>query len=247
MHRSGWKERLRFLAGLPLSLAYFPLMVLTVLAYLLMPRRLVARLQAADRKREVAARLAAMTPYVEAGQRVLDFGAGRGDFLKVVGQQLGVEIIGIDIIDYTDEGIDVLMFDGGKIPLPDKSVDISMAAFVLHHTRDHAAVIRELRRVTRKYIVIFEDTYFTPWQWLFVVWNDFYSNILMGSVRAMKSVGKLSIVSMPMPLTFRSVRGWQRFFAGQGLDLAGTMVRHARIKPMSKVTFVLKCDEAEGG
>jgi SAM-dependent methyltransferase len=214
-------------------------MVLTVIAYALMPRGLVARLQGTNREAEVSARLAAMRPYVERGQRVLDFGAGRGDFLKLVGQDMGVEIIGIDIIDYADDDVDVLMFDGQTIPLPDKSVDVGMVAFVLHHTTDHPAAIRELMRVCRKRIVVFEDTFFTPWQWAFVAWNDFYANILMGSIRAMKSIGRFSIVTMPMPLTFRSVRGWQAFLTGHGLALASTQVRHSRIKPMSKVTFVL--------
>jgi SAM-dependent methyltransferase len=244
MYRPSWPERLRFLIGLPLSLVYFPLMVLTVIAYALMPSGLVKRLQDANREREVAARLAAMGPFVEPGQRVLDFGAGRGDFLKVVGQDMGVEIIGIDIIDYTDDDVEVLVFDGQTIPLPDKSVDVGMAAFVLHHTTDHAAAIRELVRVCRKRIVLFEDTFLTPWQWLFVAWNDFYANILMGSIRAMKSVGKFSIASMPMPLTFRSVRGWQRFLTAQGLTLVSTQVRHSPVKPMSKVTFVLDVPNA---
>lgn len=239
MYRPSWAERLRFAIGLPLSLIYFPLMLLTLVGYALMPRSLVQRLQDSDRAREVAQRLTAMRPFVSSGQRVLDFGAGRGDFLKVVGKDLGVEIIGIDIIDYSDDGVEVLMFDGQSIPLPDKSVDVGMVAFVLHHMDDQAAALRELKRVCRKRIVVFEDAYFSPWQWAFVVWNDFYSNILMGSIRAMKAVGKFTIVEMPMPLSFRSVSAWEAFFRAQGLEPASTAVRHASVKPMSKVTFVL--------
>lgn len=239
MYRLSWAERLRFAIGLPLSLIYFPLMLLTLVGYALMPRSLVQRLQDSDRAREVAQRLAAMRPFVSSGQRVLDFGAGRGDFLKVVGKGLGVEIIGIDIIDYSDDGVEVLMFDGQAIPLPDKSVDVGMVAFVLHHMDDQAAALRELKRVCRKRIVVFEDAYFSPWQWAFVVWNDFYSNILMGSIRAMKAVGKFAIVKMPMPLTFRSVPAWEAFFRAQGLEPTSVAVRHASVKPMSKVTFVL--------
>lgn len=244
MYRPSWTERLRFAIGLPLSLIFFPLMVLTLVAYALMPRGLAARLQQADRAKEVAARLKAMRPYVSAGEKVLDFGAGRGDFMKVVGESLGVEVIGIDIIDYRDEGIEVLLFDGQTIPLPDKSVDVAMAAFVLHHASDQAAALREMIRVSRRKVVVFEDAYFTPWQYLFVVWNDFYSNILMGSLRAMKALGKFEIVSMPMPLAFRRVRDWEAFFAAQGLKVASTQVRHGAVKPMSKVTFVLEVAQA---
>ena len=114
-----------------------------------------------------------------------------------------------------------------------------MAAFVLHHTVDQDAVLRELIRVSRKRVVIFEDTYFSPWQYAFVVWNDYYSNILMGSLKAMKQLGKFAITSMPMPLTFRRVNAWEAFFQGHGLHVASTMVRHNSVKPMSKVTFVV--------
>ncbi len=239
-YRPSWRERLRFAIGLPLSLIYLPIMLATVLAYLLMPRRMFIALQQDVRTREVAARMAALRPYVNRGETLLDVGAGSGDFLKVIGAGLGAEIIGVDIIDYSDDDIDVLMFDGKTIPLEDRSVDISIAAFVLHHTSQQAALIGEMKRVTRQRIIIFEDAYFTPWQWLFLVWNDFYANQIVGSIKAFKSFGKLSIVTMPMPLTFRRVPQWEAFFAANGLALISTSVRHARIKPMSKVTFVLE-------
>jgi len=61
----------------------------------------------------------------------------------------------------------------------------------------------------------------------------------MGSLKAMKQLGKFAITSMPMPLTFRRVNAWEAFFRGHGLTVASTMVRHNAVKPMSKVTFVL--------
>ena len=239
MYRPSWTERVRFLIGLPLSVIYFPLMLLTIVFYALIPRALFARLQSANRDAEVRARLAALHSFVTPGERVLDFGAGRGDFMKQVGDAFGADVIGIDIIDYRDDGIDVLLFDGQTIPLPDKSVDVSMAAFVLHHTVQQDAVLRELIRVSRQRVVIFEDTYFSPWQYAFVVWNDYYSNILMGSLKAMKQLGKFAITAMPMPLTFRRVNDWEQFFRQHGLTAARTVVRHNAVKPMSKVTFVL--------
>lgn len=240
MYKSSFGEGLRFLIGLPLSLIYFPIMVLTVVVYVLMPRSVVARLQEDNRRKEISARLKAMDQFVNKGERVLDFGAGRGDFLKHVARDFSVDIIGIDIIDYTDDDVEVLMFDGDRIPLPDKSVDVGMAAFVLHHIVNQDRAMAELICVCRSRIIIFEDTFFTPWQWVFVAWNDYYANIIMGSVRAWKSLGKFTIAKMPMPLTFRSVRGWGAFFGGYGLTTKSVQVRHNAIKPMSKVTFVLE-------
>lgn len=62
----------------------------------------------------------------------------------------------------------------------------------------------------------------------------------MGSIRAYKAIGKMAIVSMPMPLTFKTVRRWQAYFQGHGLTLLSTEVRHNAVKPMSKVTFVIE-------
>jgi SAM-dependent methyltransferase len=239
MYRPSLADRLRFLAGLPLSLIYVPIMCLTALAYALMPRSLFARLQEQNRASEIAARLSAMAGIARPDELVLDVGAGRGDFLKAIGPALGVRTVGFDIIDYSDDDIDIGLFDGKSIPLDDNSVDIAMAAFVLHHSRDQAGILREMQRVTRRRIVIFEDTYFTPWQYLFTVWNDYYANIVMGSIKALRDQGKLAIVAMPMPLTFRRVSGWEACFREQGLTVLSTAVRHARIKPMAKVTFVL--------
>jgi SAM-dependent methyltransferase len=239
MYSLSLADRLRFLAGLPLSLIYVPVMGLTALAYLLMPRALFTRLQEQNRRSEIAARLEAMRHVVEPGMLVLDVGAGRGDFLKAITPALGVRTVGFDIIDYSDDDIQIGLYDGKTIPLGDNSVDVSMAAFVLHHSRDQAGILQEMQRVTRRRIVIFEDTYFTPWQYLFTVWNDFYANIVMGSIKAFRDQGKLAIVAMPMPLTFRRVSGWETFFREHGLTVLSTQVRHARVKPMAKVTFVL--------
>jgi SAM-dependent methyltransferase len=45
-------------------------------------------------------------------------------------------------------------YDGVRFPLPDGSVDAVILANVLHHTADPVAVLREARRVARRFLLI---------------------------------------------------------------------------------------------
>ena len=89
------------------------------------------------------------------GATVLDVGCGDGvvDSL-VVEQRPDVTISGIDILLRPAARIPVAMFDGITIPHRDKSFDIVMFLDVLHHTHDPTILLKEARRVARKFILI---------------------------------------------------------------------------------------------
>jgi len=102
------------------------------------------------------------------------------------------------------------------------------------------SVLAEAVRCSKGRVIIFEDVYFSPWQWLFVVWNDFYTNILFGAVRVMKGEAGKGLLSIPMPLTFRSVKGWQKLFKTYPVTVKDISIRHAKHKPHSKAVFCLE-------
>lgn len=92
---------------------------------------------------------------------VLDFGAGRGalheksnPFLRELVCLRGKarKVIGIDVEEAVrsnpllDEAI---VYDGGRIPLPDASVDMIIADYVFEHLDDPAASAAELERVLK--------------------------------------------------------------------------------------------------
>jgi SAM-dependent methyltransferase len=100
----------------------------------------------------LAGHLAAAIP---ANASVLDVGTGDGWIaLVVAGRRPDLTISGIDVLERTGTHVAVRLFDGSRIPYPDRSVDAVMFVDVLHHTDDPLALLREARRVARHAIVI---------------------------------------------------------------------------------------------
>jgi SAM-dependent methyltransferase len=103
------------------------------------------------------------TARLDAGAVLLDFGAGRGRQFDVPDpgylQQLQKfqgkvkRVIGVDVYDgvnehpYLDESH--VVPPGGRLPLPDQSVDIVVADWVFEHIDDPAQVAGEMQRVLR--------------------------------------------------------------------------------------------------
>lgn len=92
-------------------------------------------------------------------QKLLDVGAGDGNVLiqldgrKFADELYAVEISksGIDAIKSKQLSLlrDVQLFDGYKIPYPDKHFDLAIAVHVLEHVEHERLFLQELNRVSR--------------------------------------------------------------------------------------------------
>ena len=51
-----------------------------------------------------------------------------------------------------------IIYNGRKIPLKDHSIDLVIVAFVLHHVNHQLELLKEIFRVSKKYVLIIEDT-----------------------------------------------------------------------------------------
>lgn len=220
-------------------LLYFLFSFFQLLVLFLLPSSRIRKIYSRLDTKEETKRIESMRPFVQRGDAVLDIGAGSGRFGKAVQEALGVQVSGVDVCDYSDHTIPFFVYDGKKLPFPDKSFDVLFFAFVLHHTRDQEILLREASRVARKQIVIFEDTYQIFFERWFTAWNDFHTNILQGWIKARKSYLKGDPTKMPMPLTFRSVQGWQEFFCKFPVKILSGEVRRMGYKPLMKITFCL--------
>ncbi len=213
---------------------------LWLLVLLLLPKKIFHQQYANLEEKEFQARLKAMVPHIRPHDTVLDIGSGSGRFGLRLQEATGATITGVDVVDYADAKIQTYLYDGSTLPFPDRHFDVVFLAFVLHHCQTHDPLFLEALRVAGKKIIILEDTYDTPWQKLFVMWNDYHTNIVQGVIKVWKKFLKPGVTNMPMPLTFRSIPGWKQYFAQFPEVTVDTPdVRYAGYKPLTKVTFCL--------
>ncbi len=97
---------------------------------------------------------------------VLDIGCNRGHRLRSLSLFRSAKLVGVDILDPEPlpnplgTPVQLLKFDGTKLPFEDQSVNVAMLCYVLHHLRPaHARkLLAEARRVTRRTILMLEDS-----------------------------------------------------------------------------------------
>jgi SAM-dependent methyltransferase len=104
------------------------------------------------RIRVLTRHVAALLP---AQATVLDVGSGDGLLAKrVMELRPDVRIRGVDVLPRSTSHIPVEIFDGVRLPFPDRSFDAVMMVDVLHHATAQDALLAEMARVTRGVVVI---------------------------------------------------------------------------------------------
>lgn len=86
--------------------------------------------------------------------RVLEVGCGPGELSARVAEELGAEVVAVDISARMVElartrGVDARLGDVQDLPFPEASFDCAVAAWMLYHVPDVDRGLRELRRVLR--------------------------------------------------------------------------------------------------
>ncbi len=110
-----------------------------------------------------------MASYVPNGAEVLDIGCGNGSRLSELGLFVNdLQAVGVDLAMKAPSGIllpglnapTLSVFDGTSLPFADKSFDVSMICYVLHHLSEpHAQeLLSEAVRVTRGRVLLLEDS-----------------------------------------------------------------------------------------
>lgn len=225
---------------LPLAVFYTLLSLPLFVINLCIPKKKYVAMQIRSAESERTRRIDDIGDFIAEGDHVLDVGCGNGKFGEEIARKYKAHVRGVDVVNYADANIDIDFYDGHRLPFEDDSFDLIVMAFMLHHVKHQDEILNEAIRCSRRGLIIYEDTYFTPWQKLFTIWNDFYSNMAVGLVKIVKGMEGKGILGMPLPFTFRSVMGWHKVFAEKALTEKATILRHSDIKPHSKVTFLLE-------
>ena len=71
----------------------------------------------------------------------------------------GHEHLVLDVLQPGYQKAPVVLYEGAKIPFPDQSFDVTILVTMLHHVSDPRALFEEVRRVTRKRVIVVEDLY----------------------------------------------------------------------------------------
>jgi len=160
-------------------------------------------------------------PFIEKGAKILDLGCGSAIIGKTFQDFFKAEILGIDIVDKRVEKISFQIYDGKNIPFPENSFDLVLINYVLHHSQDPIALLKEAKRVSKK-IIIFEDL---P--------EGFFSKIYckLHQLSFDKLFGNSSKTS------FKTEKNWEKIFKEVGLNI----IFKKRINnfPVKKELFVL--------
>ena len=106
-----------------------------------------------------------VSKFVPDANMILDLGCGHCCTTSKL-TSLGKTITHLDIVD---KGVCVRpqLFDGKNIPFNDKTFDLGICAFVLHHTDTQLGLLKELKRTCKK-ILVFEDTPIHKTEWEYV-------------------------------------------------------------------------------
>jgi ubiquinone/menaquinone biosynthesis C-methylase UbiE len=192
-----------------------------------MPLRLWDRAFGWKRRNEAAATLQHARAFLAPGTTVLDIGCGMGYALEVLDDDYGITSFGCDVVPSTHRIKRFARFDGSVLPFADRSVDIALLIFVLHHAEDAAALLREAARVARTAVLVVEDT---PRTMLDRRWGELH----------IRNFNRRH--GIPWAGRIRTETEWKQLFRFAGLPLLSTerLTRFERLPPVARTAFVLQ-------
>jgi SAM-dependent methyltransferase len=179
------------------------------------------------RARRVSSYLSSLPAHPPRGSCLLDLGCGDGSVSSALSRRLSLRVTGADVTLQRRRHVPTIRYDGLSLPFPDRSFDCTLLVWVLHHTPDPGAVLREAARVTRDRILVMEVNYRTPFQKALLKAIDWTENRPSG---------------INVPLNFHTISEWESIFQESGLSVESVRpgFRVSRLDPTKNVLFVLR-------
>ncbi|MFX0091106.1 MAG: class I SAM-dependent methyltransferase, partial [Candidatus Hodarchaeota archaeon] len=146
-----------------------------------------------------------------AGEKILDLGAGDGFLALEIKEQLGKEVVLVDVVDYNFTDLPLILYNPeGKVPLVDEEVDTTILYTVLHHASNPGHLLVEATRITKKRLVIMEA---------YIEENDIRMTNSFFDWFYNRVIGDEDI---NVPLNFLKIAGWKKILKSYGFDVVKT-------------------------
>jgi ubiquinone/menaquinone biosynthesis C-methylase UbiE len=110
--------------------------------------------------------LASFAPLIQPRSRILDIGAGKGLLAEEMARQFNAHVTLVDIAKYNQSRLPLTVCDSRALAFANRSFDYALLSFVLHHSQNPNAILREALRVAHQVIVIENDVPGIVRQWL---------------------------------------------------------------------------------
>lgn len=108
--------------------------------------------------------------------KVLDVGSGRCYIAYEIQKKNKLNATCLDVKNLSQTNMNVVVYDGSNFPFKVNQFDTALVAYVFHHCEDPLQVLKEVIRVCKGNIIIFEDTKPSP----FTKTMDFLANKIRG-------------------------------------------------------------------
>jgi SAM-dependent methyltransferase len=105
----------------------------------------------------------ALAGLIGQARSLLDVGAGDGAIAASVAARVGAtRVAGVDVLVREGAQIEVVPYDGRRLPFPDSAFEVVTLSDVLHHCEAPAEVLGECMRVASRAVVIKDHFRFGP-------------------------------------------------------------------------------------
>jgi SAM-dependent methyltransferase len=166
---------------------------------------------------------ALLAEHIPGGARVLDVGCGDGMIgylLRRIKPTLSIQ--GLEVMPRPSCLIECAGFDTARIPMRDDSVDVCMFVDVLHHTLNIEQLLREARRVARRYILIKDHLCESRFDAAVLRFMDWVGNRAHG---------------VPLSCNYKSRAEWDQIFSSCSLRIASWNDRFHLYPPPFSLMF----------
>jgi len=98
--------------------------------------------------------IASFASNIQPHSRIIDIGAGKGLLAQEMARQFGARVTLVDVAQYNQTDLPLTVCDSRALAFADGSFDYALLSFVLHHSPDPDAILREGLRVAREVVVV---------------------------------------------------------------------------------------------